>query len=102
MFHLVVFVPTDFKEKVKQAMFEAGAGRWGAYDSCCFELEGMGQFRPLEGSQPFIGKSFELEQVRETRLEMICEESNYSAVIAAMKNAHPYETPAYYGIKAVS
>lgn len=101
MFQVVVFVPTDFKEKVKQAMFEAGAGRWGAYDSCCFELEGMGQFRPLEGSQPFIGKSFELEQVRETRLEMICEESHYSTVIAAMKNAHPYETPAHYAIKAV-
>jgi hypothetical protein len=102
MYHLIVFVPSEFKEKVKAAMFAAGAGKWGAYDQCCFELQGMGQFRPLEGSQPFIGKSLELEQVRETRLEIICEEAHYHQVILAMRAAHPYETPAYYAIKSVN
>ncbi len=101
MYQVIVFVPTEYKEKVKEAMFEAGAGKLGAYDQCSFEQEGLGQFRPLKGSQPFIGKSLELERVQEFRIEMVCEESCYDRVIEAMKRAHPYETPAYYAIKVV-
>jgi hypothetical protein len=101
MLQVIVFVPETHKEKVKTAMFLAGAGKWGNYDSCCFEHAGVGQFRPLEGSRPFIGSKGEVELVSEVKLEMICDEENYSNVIKAMKLAHPYETPAYYGIKAV-
>jgi hypothetical protein len=98
---VIVFVPEKFKESVKTAMFNAGAGRMGNYDFCCFEHQGVGQFRPLSGSQAFVGTVDVLERVLEFKIEMICEEHLYENVIAAMKAAHPYETPAYYGIKTV-
>ncbi len=49
---LTVFVPHDHVEKVRQAMFEAGAGQIGAYDSCSFNLEGKGTFRGSEETIP--------------------------------------------------
>lgn len=92
---IVFFVPEDHKEKVKNAMFSAGGGKIGNYDCCSFELKGLGQFRALEGSNPFIGKQNEVELVEEYRVEMVVEDHLYQNVIAAMKKAHPYETPAY-------
>ena len=101
MIQVIVFVPSEHKEKVKMAMFNAGAGRMGNYDSCSFEHMGIGQFRPLPGSKAFIGKVNEIEIVEEVRIEMVCEDEAYSQVIAAIKSSHPYETPAYYGIKTL-
>ena len=101
MIQLVVFVPMSHIEKVKAAMFAAGGGKIGNYDSCCFEHPGTGQFRPLAGSKPFIGSAGAIERVEEMRLELTCEDHLFAAVVKAMKGAHPYETPAYYGIKTV-
>lgn len=98
MIQIIVFVPIEHKEKVKEAMFEAGAGKIGNYDKCSFEYQGVGQFRPLEGSQPFIGKINQIEWVPEVKVEMICEDKFFESVIKAMLKAHPYQTPAYYGI----
>ncbi len=102
MIQVIVFVPEEHKEKIKQAMFHAGAGKIGNYDSCCFEYAGFGQFRPLEGSHAFVGKAGVVEIVKEVKLEMICEDQDFPQIIQAMKSAHPYETPAYYGIKILS
>lgn len=95
MFKIIVFIPEDNADVVKQAMFDAGAGRIGLYDCCSWQVLGEGQFRPLEGSQPVIGKTNAIEKVAEYRVEMICEDSAIKAVIAAMKTAHIYEEPAY-------
>jgi len=92
---LVFFVPESHKESVKNAVFEQGAGRYECYDSCSWETKGSGQFKPLSGSQPFIGKQDEVETVDEYRVEMICSEQYIKAVLLALINAHPYETPAY-------
>lgn len=100
MIQIIVFIPKQFKEEVKKAMFEAGGGKIGNYDQCSFESEGMGQFRPLSGSHAFIGKLNEVEVVDEVRVEMACEDHLFDQVITAMKKAHPYETPAYYGVEA--
>jgi hypothetical protein len=101
MFHIAFYVPRDHAEKVKLKMFEAGAGKIGNYDSCSFEYSGIGQFRALEGSDPFIGKQGEVERVEELKVEMVCDEEHLNASIAALKASHPYETPAYYVIKTV-
>lgn len=92
-------MPADHKEVVKNAMFAAGAGKIGNYDCCSFETLGSGQFRPLSGSQPFIGEQNKIEQVTEYKIEMVCAESMVKAVVEAMKKYHPYETPAYDVIK---
>ncbi len=90
-----VYVPESHAEAVKRAMFEAGAGTIGNYDCCCFQTVGRGQFRPLDGSSPFLGAKGRVEQVTEWKLEMICPEENLRGVIAALRQAHPYETPAF-------
>lgn len=95
MYKVIVFVPECCKEMVKAAMFAAGAGTIGAYDCCCFETKGLGQFKPLAGSNPFLGAQDQLEKVEEYRVEMICPKESIVAVIAAMKEAHDYEVPAY-------
>jgi hypothetical protein len=102
MIQIVVFIPATHKEALKQKMFEAGAGLLGNYDSCCFEHPGIGQFRPLKGSEAFIGEVGKLELVEEVKVEMMCEERYLSAAIQAMKETHPYETPAYYAINTVN
>jgi len=95
MYKLTVYIPETHLEPVKDALFAAGAGRYAAYDRCCWQVLGQGQFRPLEGSEPFIGKTGVIEHVPEYRVEMICEDVRVAAVAAALRAAHPYEEPAF-------
>jgi hypothetical protein len=99
VYKVIFFVPLLNVEEVKGAMFEAGGGRIGHYDSCCWQIKGEGQFRPLSGSNAFIGQQGELECVEEFRVEMVCDTEVIRSVIAEMKRAHPYEEVAYDVIK---
>lgn len=92
---LVVFVPLAQAGKVREAMFAAGAGQIGQYDSCSYNLEGHGTFRPLPGTTPFVGETGKLHSEPEIRIETICETRLLPAVIQAMVNAHPYEEVAW-------
>ncbi len=94
-YKLVIFVPEANLELLKQALFDAGAGRQGNYDSCSWQSLGQGQFRPLEGSAPYLGKQNQIEQVGEWRLETLVGESLLAAVLEALLETHPYEEPAY-------
>lgn len=95
MFKLCVYIPESHLETVKQALFAAGAGRIGDYDSCSWQVLGTGQFRPLDGSQPFIGQQGRVEQVPEYRVETVCADEVVDDVLAAMRRVHPYEEPAF-------
>ena len=95
MYKICVYVPENAVETVKAALFEAGAGRIGNYDSCCWQSSGTGQFRPLQNSNPAIGSHGQVEQVVEIKIELVCEDDLVRDAIAAMKQAHPYEEPAY-------
>lgn len=95
MYRINVYIPESHLEPVKQAMFAAGAGRIGHYDSCCWQSQGQGQFRPLEGSLAFIGTKGQIECVAEYKVEMVCSSSLIRQVIKSMIKAHPYEEPAY-------
>jgi hypothetical protein len=94
MYKLAFFVPESHLETVKTAVFNAGAGRIGNYDQCCWQVAGVGQFRPLAASKPFIGQVQQLTQVPEYRVEMVCEDSLIYAAVSALRAAHPYEEPA--------
>lgn len=94
LFKLCFTVPVANVEAVKAAVFAAGAGRVGLYDSCAWQVLGEGQFRPLPGSQPHIGQHGEIEKVAEYRVEMVCTEQCLSDALAALRSAHPYEEPA--------
>ena len=95
MYKICVYVPEKHVEKVKQALFDAGAGRIGNYDSCCWQTEGIGQFRPLQNSSPAIGSLNEVERVREVKIELVCADELVKQAIQAMKDSHPYEEPAF-------
>lgn len=95
MYKLCFFVPDSHVEQVKTAVFEAGAGRVGHYDSCCWQTLGLGQFRALPGSTPFLGEEGQVEQVEEWKVEMVVAKVCLKPVLAALKAAHPYETPAF-------
>ncbi|MGP9834107.1 MULTISPECIES: YqfO family protein [Marinobacter] len=95
MYKLCYFVPESHLEQTKQALFDAGAGRIGDYDSCAWQCEGEGQFRPLAGSDPFLGSQGELERVREFKVELVCSDELIKPALDALKQAHPYEEPAY-------
>lgn len=99
MYKICFYVPDNAVEIVKNALFSAGAGRIGNYDSCCWQVSGSGQFRPLENSHPAIGQTGKVETVSEYRVEMVCEDNLIKSVVEALRESHPYEEPAYDVVK---
>ncbi|MDZ7924855.1 MAG: NGG1p interacting factor NIF3 [Marinagarivorans sp.] len=101
MLKLSFYVPEAALEVVKLALFNAGAGRIGLYDHCAWQVLGQGQFRPLLGANPAIGQtpsehqSPVLERVDEYLVEMVLEDEYLVPVVQALKQAHPYEEPAF-------
>jgi hypothetical protein len=91
---IVVFVPTTHANKVREALASSGAGHIGNYDNCTFSVKGIGRFRGLEDSKPFIGQAGKIEEVEEERIETICQRKKLDEVLAAVKAVHPYEEPA--------
>lgn len=102
MYLLAFYVPETHVTLVKEALFAAGGGRLGDYEACAWQTRGEGQFRPLSGSQPFIGQTGTLETVVELKVEMVCDPSVIAHCVQALKLAHPYEAPAYHVLKMES
>ncbi len=95
MYKLCFYVPETHLEPVKKAVFAAGGGCIGLYDNCCWQVLGQGQFRALDGSQPFIGQVGGVEQVAEWKVEMVVADELIHDAVKALKKSHPYETPAF-------
>jgi hypothetical protein len=95
VYKLAFFVPASHVEVVKAAVFAAGGGRIGDYDHCAWQTLGQGQFRPLDGSQPYLGQTGQVEVVEEWKVELVVADELIAQVVAALKASHPYETPAY-------
>ncbi|PVX50951.1 dinuclear metal center YbgI/SA1388 family protein [Balneicella halophila] len=92
---LVSFVPVSHVETVNKALFSAGCGHIGNYDKCSFNTKGLGTFRALDGTTPYVGKQNELHKEEEIRTETILPRHLLSQAIATLKTAHPYEEVAY-------
>ena len=92
---LVTFVPTAHADAVRQALFDAGCGSIGNYDSCSYNLEGQGTFRAGEGTNPFCGERGKLHREPEVRIETILPAFRKAAALKALIAAHPYEEPAF-------
>lgn len=95
LMQLEVFVPRDHVENLKSALYLAGAGQIGNYDQCSFQIEGKGQFRPLQDANPFVGKHFDLKSIDEILVKIIFEKHKKNQVLHAMRTAHPYEEVAH-------
>lgn len=92
---LVVYVPEDHANAVLKAIGDAGAGRIGDYSHCAFTSPGTGRFTPHPGAQPFIGDVGKPEQVPEVRVECVVAGDMLDGVVRALREAHPYEEPAF-------
>lgn len=92
---LVTFVPEEAAEKVKTALFSAGAGEIGNYEACSYTLSGQGSFTPKTGSNPYLGKIGVPHTGKEIRIEVVLSRLVRQAVEQALIAAHPYEEPAY-------
>ncbi|WP_339487473.1 YqfO family protein [Pseudomonas sp. EL_65y_Pfl2_R95] len=95
MYKLCFYVPESHLETVKTALFAAGAGQIGNYDSCCWQVPGQGQFRPLPGSQPYLGNEGVVERLSEWKVELVVADELIHETVKALKTSHPYEAPAY-------
>lgn len=95
LFKIAVYVPKSHGEAIRDALSDSGAGHIGNYSHCTYQVEGQGTFKPLEGTDPFIGTKNKLEIVDELRIETIVPSSKLNHAIKAILNAHPYEEPAY-------
>jgi dinuclear metal center YbgI/SA1388 family protein len=94
-YKLVVFVPTGYEDRVRQALGDAGLGVIGRYSHCSFASPGQGTYRPLPGARPFRGETEQLSRADESRLEILAPESMLPAALARLKETHPYEEVAY-------
>lgn len=92
---LVTFVPLENADAVREALGKAGAGVIGEYSFCSYSVVGKGRFLPSENASPHIGQPGKPEVVEEERIEVVCERNNAKKVIAAMREAHPYEEVAF-------
>jgi hypothetical protein len=92
---LVVFVPAEALDAVRDAVFAAGAGRIGEYERCSWYTEGTGTFLGGESTSPTVGERGREERVPELRLETVFPASVREEVVAALRRAHPYEEPAF-------
>jgi hypothetical protein len=92
---LVVFVPREALDTVREALFAAGAGRIGDYERCSWYTAGTGTFWGGEKTSPAIGERGREQRVAELRLETLFPEERHEDVIAALRSAHPYEEPAF-------
>jgi hypothetical protein len=92
---LVVFVPREALDGVRDAVFEAGAGRIGNYERCSWYTQGTGTFLGGEGSSPALGEIGREQRVAELRLETVFPAERQEEVLAALREAHPYEEPAF-------
>ena len=99
---LVVFVPPAALDTVRGALFDAGAGRIGAYERCSWYSAGTGTFLGGEGANPAVGRGGVEERVPELRLETVFPAERHDDVVAALRAAHPYEEPAFDVYELVS
>lgn len=92
---LVVYSPATHTPEVLQAIGDAGAGSIGNYSHCSFVTPGTGRFLPRDGAKPFLGTVGIPEEAAEDRIECVVEAPHLAAVVAALRDAHPYEEPAF-------
>jgi dinuclear metal center YbgI/SA1388 family protein len=93
---LHTYVPANEADKVRNALFNAGAGRISEYSECSFNSSGVGTFRPSENANPFIGTpGGERKNVEEVKIEVLVYRHAEASVLRALRESHSYEEVAY-------
>lgn len=91
---IVVTIPIENVNEVRNAICEAGAGIIGNYTYCSMSTKCIGTFKPNDNANPYIGENNKIEFVEEEKLEVVCDLNNVKSVILKLREVHPYEEPA--------
>lgn len=91
---IIVTIPSENVEEVRNAICEAGAGVIGNYTHCSMSTKCVGTFKPTNEANPYIGEKNNLEFVDEEKLEVVCDVKKVKEVVTTLRNVHPYEEPA--------
>lgn len=92
---VAVYVPETHQKNILGALSVSDAGHIGDYSECSFTVKGTGRFKPLSGSNPFIGSTGKLESVAEVRIETIVKKDLLQRTLDMIKEEHPYEEVAF-------
>jgi hypothetical protein len=92
-YKIEVYVPESHLDAVRDALHDAGAGRIGSYDRCLSVTTVRGFWRPLDGSNPFIGEAGEIAEGMEYKIEVRCDKAHVAQAVSAVRAVHPYEEP---------
>ena len=92
-YKVVVYVPIESADAVREAIANAGAGKSDKYSNASFSSRGIGRFKPLSGARPAIGRVGKLKEVEEEKIEVSCDGEILDAVIKEIRRVHPYEEP---------
>ena len=90
---IIVTIPLDNVEEVRNAICEAGAGIIGNYTHCSMTTKCIGSFKPNNNAKPYIGKKNKLEFIDEEKLEVVCDVKKVKEVVSSLRKVHPYEEP---------
>ncbi len=93
---IVVNVPIDEANAMRDAIGQAGGGKLGEYSFCSFSIKGIGRFLPNEDARPSIGVSGTLEAIEEERIEISCDESDALSIVRVIRKTSSYEEPAVF------
>lgn len=91
---IVVTIPPENLEEVRNAICKIGAGVIGNYTYCSMSTKCIRTFKPNDKANPYIGKSNTLEFVEEDKLEVVCDCNIVKQVVEKIREVHPYEEPA--------
>ena len=91
---IIVTVPKEKTEDIRNAICDLGAGVIGNYSHCSISTKCIGTFKPNDNSNPYIGENNKLEFVEEDKLEVVCPIEKVKSVISKIRDVHPYEEPA--------
>ena len=93
VYKLEIFLPQSCFDAVRQALWSVDAGHIGAYDRCLSWSRVESCWRPLEGTDPYLGRPGQLYRAEEIKIEVCCPAARLDKTLAAVKAAHPYEEP---------
>lgn len=91
---IITYAPSDSTKAIIRAMGQAGAGKIGNYNNCAFITHGTGTWYSGEGANPSIGAVGKTSRESEDKIEMTCDQISVAKIVQAIKESHPYETPA--------
>ena len=92
---MITYAPLENATKVRNALFEAGAGGIGNYKNCSFNTKGIGTFMGNAQSNPLVGNQFEFVETNEIKIEVTFEKHLEGKILNALFKNHVYEEVAY-------